>query len=95
MKMMTQHTKLQQTYKDKDLEKLDKEMIQEELSKLKAIREEFYSYLDANIPSKNIGYDFSNNPTLEACEVYERFFKLDYQSRKLGGFLYRTYLKED
>ena len=70
-------------------------MIKEELSKLKEIREEFYSYLDTNIPSKNIGYDFSNNSKLDAKEVYERFFKLDYQSRKLGGFLFRTYLKED
>ncbi len=77
------------------MEKLDKNMIESELKKLREIREEFYEYLDKNIPSKNIGYDFSQNTKLDAKEVYERFFKLDYQSRKLGGFLFRTYLKED
>ncbi len=77
------------------MEKLDKKVVEQELKKLRAIREEFYDYLDKNIPSKKSGYDFSSNPKLDAKEVYERFFKLDYQSRKLGGFLFRTYLKED
>ncbi len=71
---------------------LDKDMLKEELAKLIEIRNEFYDYLDTHIPKTKTGqFDFSQNPTLEAKEVYERFFKLDYQARKLRGFLVRTY----
>ena len=71
---------------------LDKEMLKKELSKLIEIRNEFYEYLDTHIPKNKMGqFDFSQNPKLDAKDVYERFFKLDYQARKLRGFLVRTY----
>ncbi len=72
---------------------LDKEEVKKELSTLIEIRDEFYAYLDANLPKdENTGiFDFSANPSLNAKDVYERFFKLDYQARKLRGFLVATY----
>lgn len=72
-------------------EVLDKDMVAKELDKLIEIRKEFYEYLDSHIPKKNGVFDFSSNPTLNAKDIYERFFKLDYQARKLRGFLVRTY----
>ncbi len=74
------------------MEKFDKNDVQMQSDKLMQIREEFYSFLDKNLQvSKNGGYDFSTNPTLNAKEVYEHFFKLDYQARKLRGILVKTY----
>jgi len=68
---------------------MDKDMVAKELSKLIDIRTDFLDYLDDNIPKKsnNIEFDFSNNPTLNAKDIHEHFFKLDYQARKLRGFL--------
>ena len=68
---------------------LDKDMIIKELSELIKIRTEFLDCLDKNIPKKsnNIEFDFKNNPTLDAKMIHEHFFKLDYQARKLRGFL--------
>ena len=68
---------------------LDKEMVAEELSKLMDIRTDFLNYLDESIPKKSNGieYDFSDEPTLNAQTINEHFFKLDYQARKLRGFL--------
>lgn len=68
---------------------LDKDMVAKELSKLIDIRTDFVDYLDENIPKKNnnIEYDFSDTPVLDAKKVNEHFFKLDYQARKLRGFL--------
>ncbi len=64
-------------------------MIANELSKLIEIRTNFLTYLDDNIPKKSnlIEYDFSDYPTLDAKKIHEHFFKLDYQARKLRGFL--------
>lgn len=70
----------------------ENEMIEKELARLIDIREAFLSYLDANIPKDkhNIAYDFSNNPTLDAKSVYDHFYKLDYQARKIRGFVVGT-----
>jgi hypothetical protein len=67
----------------------EKEMIEQELAKLIAIREAFLAYLDSSIPkdSQGIAFDFSSHPTLDAKSVYEHFYKLDYQARKIRGFL--------
>ncbi len=72
---------------------LEKNMVAEELSKLIDIRTDFLDYLDNNIPKKsnNIEYDFGNNPTLDAKIIHEHFFKLDYQARKLRGFLVKEF----
>lgn len=68
---------------------LDKEEVAKELDKLIEIRTEFLEYLDSSIPKKNnaIEFDFTNSPKLDAKEVYNHFFKLDYQARKLRGYL--------
>ncbi|WP_024955273.1 hypothetical protein [Sulfurospirillum arcachonense] len=68
---------------------MDKKMVKEELSKLTDIREDFLNYFDESIPKKNnnIEFDFENNPTIDAKKVYEHFFKLDYQARKLRSFI--------
>ncbi len=71
----------------------DKQNIKKELDKLIKIRSNFYDFLDANIPKDKLGitYDFSNHPTLDAKKVYDYFHKLDYQARKLRGFLVQAY----
>ncbi len=68
---------------------MNKDLVAKELSKLIDIRTDFLDYLDENIPKKTNGieYDFSSDPTLDAKAIYEHFFKLDYQARKLRGFL--------
>ena len=67
----------------------EKEMIEKELAKLIDIREAFLAYLDASIPKdkQGIAFDFSSHPTLDAKSVYEHFYKLDYQARKIRGFV--------
>jgi len=69
-----------------------KDDVQREVDNLIKIRNEFYNYLDQNIPKKDFNiYDFSTKPTLDAEEVYQLFFKLDYQARKLRGILVNDY----
>lgn len=67
----------------------DKEEVKKELDKLIDIRTDFLAYLDKNIAKKGNGmeFDFEATPTLDAKKVYEHFFKLDYQARKLRGYL--------
>lgn len=69
------------------------EEIEEELAKLIAAREAFLAYMDATIPKdeKGIGFDFSNNPTLDAKTVYEHFYKLDYHARKIRSFVVKAF----
>ena len=70
----------------------DKEYVLKETERLIEIRKEFYEYLDKNIPKDKFGiYDFKDNPKLDAKNVYELFYKLDYQARKLRGILVNTY----
>ena len=70
----------------------EKDYIKSENKKLIEIRNELYEFLDKNIPhNKDGSFDFSKNPKLDAKEVYDRFFKLDYQARKLRALLGQTY----
>ncbi|MBE0492453.1 MAG: hypothetical protein IBX44_09425 [Sulfurospirillum sp.] len=68
---------------------LDKKQVEKELDKLIDIRSDFLNFFDANIPKKSneIEFDFTQAPQLDAQKVYEHFFKLDYQARKLRGYL--------
>ncbi len=70
-----------------------KELIDSECKKLIDARSEFLDYLDSNIPkeSSGISFDFSDNPKLDAKKIYELFYKLDYQARKLRGYLVSDY----
>ena len=67
--------------------------IEKELDQLIDARDAFMAYLDATIPkdTKGIAFDFSNHPTLDAKMVYEYFYKLDYQARKIRGFVIRNF----
>jgi hypothetical protein len=70
----------------------DKAVVEAELAKLMEIRNAFYAYLDENLPKDALGnFNFSGMPRLEAEHVYEHFFKLDYQARKLRAFLVQDY----
>ncbi|MBP1681536.1 MAG: hypothetical protein H6Q35_1875 [Proteobacteria bacterium] len=66
--------------------------IDKELTKLIEARDAFMAYMDATVPKdKNgIAFDFSAHPTLDAKTVYEHFYKLDYQARKIRGFVIRN-----
>jgi hypothetical protein len=70
----------------------EKEYVRAENMKLMKIRDEFFRLLDNNIPKDRDGnFDFNDKPTLDAKEVYENLFRLDYQARKLRALLGQTY----
>ncbi len=71
--------------------KEEKKTAIQELDKLIKIRTEFYNYFDDHIPKNKNQFDFSQNPTLDAKEIYQQFYKLDYQARKLRGLLVKAY----
>ena len=59
-----------------------------EMRKYEKVRTDFYEFLDANLTKNEHGqYDFSKQEPLDAKDVYEHFFKLDYQARKIRGLL--------
>lgn len=72
---------------------ISKENLQKQTDKYLEIREDFFAFLDSQIPKlKNTDiFNFSNSPKLDAKEIYEHFYKLDYQARKLRGFIVKTY----
>ncbi len=64
------------------------EDVRKEMKKYETYRNDFYELFDRKIPKKENGlFDFENAPALDAKEVYDLFFKLDYQARKLRGLL--------
>ncbi|WP_201353750.1 hypothetical protein [Hydrogenimonas urashimensis] len=68
---------------------MDIEAIRKELRAYEDRRDEFYRYLDENIPHDGSTglYDFRTRPMLDAEKVYELFHKLDYQARKIRGIV--------
>jgi hypothetical protein len=74
------------------MKELNVEEIKEDMQKFWQAREDFYKYLDESIPKDSMGvFEFGNDVTLSAKEVYKHFFKIDYQARKLRGYLVQTY----
>jgi len=71
------------------------ETIEQEFLKLSDAREAFLAFIDANVPKdkQGIAFDFSNHPMLDAQKVYELFYKLDYQARKLRGCIRKLELR--
>ncbi|RUM68353.1 MAG: hypothetical protein DSZ05_01245 [Sulfurospirillum sp.] len=64
------------------------EDVRKEMKKYEQTRNAFYDLFDREIPKKENGmFDFDAAPKLDAKEVYDLFFKLDYQARKLRGLL--------
>lgn len=55
-----------------------------EMKEFFKLRDELYDYLDKNLPKDKNGltFDFSDNPKLDAKELYELFYDQDYQARK-------------
>ncbi len=68
---------------------MEREEIMKELRAYEDRRDEFYRFLDENIPhDATTGlYDFRNKVMLDAEKVYELFHKLDYQARKIRGIV--------
>lgn len=59
-----------------------------EMRKYEETRNAFYDYFDAHIKKLENGqFDFSQTQDLDAQDIYELFFKLDYQARKVRGLL--------
>lgn len=71
----------------------EKAIITKELATLIDAREAFLAYIDANVPkdANGIAFDFSAKPMLDAKSVYEHFYKLDYQARKIRGFVVKEF----
>ncbi|MCH9812370.1 MAG: hypothetical protein K0U47_00295 [Epsilonproteobacteria bacterium] len=59
-----------------------------EMRKYEETRNAFYDHFDNTIKKLENGqFDFSQAQNLDAQEIYELFFKLDYQARKIRGLL--------
>jgi len=71
----------------------EKAQVQAELQKFWKLRSDFLAYLDETLPKEKNGlaFDFTQHPTLDAKQVYELFFKMDYQGRKIGGLLVKAH----
>ena len=75
---------------------MEKEAIMKELKTYEERRNEFYKFLDENIPQNaDTGiYDFSGKVMLDAQKVYELFHKLDYQARKIRGIVFNEIVEK-
>ena len=64
---------------------MKKEEAYKEFKAYEKQRNEFFSYLDSKIPflDGTNSYDFKKSKALDPEEIYELFFKLDYQARKV------------
>ena len=71
---------------------MTKQNLQEKVDKYLDVRDEFYNFLDSNLEKTKFDqFDFSNNQIFDAKKVYELFFKLDYQARKLRPYIAKAY----
>ncbi len=65
---------------------MDKEQAMKEFKKYEQMRMEMYEFLEDFIPKDENGVlDFSKAKNIPAKEIYDRWFKLDYQARKIRG----------
>ena len=65
---------------------MDKEKAMEEFKKYEKMRMEMYEFLEKFIPKDaNGALDLSKAEKVDAKEVFDRWFKLDYQARKIRG----------
>ena len=63
---------------------MDKNKAMKEFKKYEQMRMEMYEFLESFIPKdKNGALDFSKAKDIPAKEIYDRWFKLDYQARKI------------
>ena len=65
---------------------MDKEKAMSEFKKYEKMRQEMYEFLEEFIPKDENGrLDFAKANSIDAKEVFDRWFKLDYQARKIRG----------
>ncbi len=65
---------------------MEKEKAIKEFKRYEEMRMEIYDLFEKKIPKKPDGtYDFEAAKPLEAKEMFDLFFKLDYQARKIRG----------
>ena len=65
---------------------MDKERAVNEFKKYEKMRMDMYEFLEQFIPKDENGrYDFKNAKKINAKEIFDRWFKLDYQARKIRG----------
>ena len=59
---------------------------EKEFKKYENMRMQMYDYFDRLIPKTEDGvYDFSQAKKANSQELFDMFFKLDYQARKIRG----------
>ncbi len=65
---------------------MEKQKAMEEFKKYEQMRMEMYEFLERYIPKDaNGALDFSRAKEIPADEIFDRWFKLDYQARKIRG----------
>jgi len=65
---------------------MDTKKAKDEFKKYEEMRMRMYDFFDRVMPKNQDGvYDFEKAPKIDAKEVYEMFFALDYQARKIRG----------
>ncbi len=65
---------------------MDKEAAKKEFKKYEQMRQEMYEFLEEFIPKSDSGIlEFDKAKDINAKEVFDRWFKLDYQARKIRG----------
>ena len=65
---------------------MDKEKAMSEFKAYERMRLEMYDFLEKYIPKDESGrLDFSQAKCIPASEVFDRWFALDYQARKIRG----------
>ncbi|NPA83624.1 MAG: hypothetical protein GXO38_04000 [Epsilonproteobacteria bacterium] len=63
---------------------MDLERAKEEFRRYEEMRQEMYQFLEGAIPRKADGsLDLERAGQLDAKELFERWFKLDYQARRI------------
>ncbi len=66
--------------------RVDKEQAMKEFKAYEKMRLEMYDFLEQFIPKDENGQlDFSQAKSIPAKEVFDRWFALDYQARKIRG----------
>ena len=58
---------------------------EKEFKKYEEMRMQMYNYFDRLIPKIGGVYDFSQAKKANSQELFDMFFKLDYQARKIRG----------
>ncbi len=65
---------------------MDKEAAMKEFKKYEQMRQEMYEFLERHIPKDERGVlQFDQAQKIDAKEIYDRWFKLDYQARRIRG----------